>query len=80
MSPNSICSFVAYFAVKITTLQQHETLMGTWRDLPQRLRARWPEGTPCIQVATCLGKLWRPQPFSSAFNTQTVSPSVAGLP
>lgn len=35
MSPNSICSFVAYSAVKITPLQQQETLMGTWRDLPR---------------------------------------------
>lgn len=39
MSPNSICSFVAYFAVKITTLQQHEALMETRRDLPRRLWA-----------------------------------------
>lgn len=57
MSPNSICSFVAYFAVKITTLQQHETLMGTRRDLPRRLWAPWPERMPHVQAATCLGKL-----------------------
>lgn len=56
MSPNSICSFVAYFAVKITTLQQYETLTGTWSDLPRWLWARGPVRTLHVQVALCLGK------------------------
>lgn len=32
--PIAYVQFLAYFAVKITTLQQHETLMGTWLIYP----------------------------------------------
>lgn len=78
MSPNSICSFVAYFAVKITTLQQQETLMGTWRDLPRQLWAWWPGRTPLVQAAVRWGQPWPPQPFASVLNAQIVSPDGAG--